>query len=53
MVKQPIELTSSLNIQMYFRALGLHSSTHKVDVSADDGPEPDDGLMRLGLWGAI
>ena len=34
------------------RALGLHSSTHLVVDSADDWPEPDDGLMRLGLWGA-
>ena len=51
-VRQPIEPTSSLNGQMSFRALGLPSSTHLVVEAADDGPEPDDGLMRLGLWGA-
>ena len=27
-VKQPIEPTSSLNVTMSFKALGLHSSTH-------------------------
>ena len=37
---------------MSFRALGLHSSTHQVVDAADDGLEPEDGLMRLGLWGA-
>ena len=51
-VKQPIEPTSSLNVMMSFRALGLHSSTHLVVDAANDGLEPEDGLMRLGLWGA-
>ena len=35
-----------------FRALGLPSPTHLVGDAADDGLEPKDGLMRLGLWGA-
>ena len=51
-VKQPIEPTSSLNVMTSFRALGLHSSIQQVVDAADDGLEPDDGLMRLGLWGA-
>ena len=35
---------------MPFRAIGLQSSTHYVVDAADDGLEPKDGLMRLGLW---
>ena len=51
-VKQPMEPTSSLNVMTSFRAPGLHSSIRQVVDAANDGLEPDDGLMRLGLWGA-